>query len=404
MNKAANINEMYGIKKNYKRFNQQFNIMTQTLWNAEFSALENTRRTNLLEHVQQSKEGYSEYEYALANGVLKYLHKTGYGLNICDKYGNTWTSNEETNRASLPEKEMTMYLKKTALMLGASEVGIGILDRRWVYSHWLDDETKNSYPIIFSDDDVKYASIGKPTLLDDKTRVIPKELTLAIVLLFEMEYDFLIHAPGLLSFINSLHVYEKMVAATSILAETIRGLGFQAIPSINCTALSIPLAIDAGLGQMGRNGKLINPQFGSRCRIAKIITDLPLLTDNPIDFGVTKFCEACKKCARHCPANAITSKPKSSQVLDETMNPGYLRWVLNHKKCFQYWSECGTNCNICMAVCSYNRGYKWTKGLLNGFDKSTMDTILETLEDESLKPSSKNSKDFWKKLKNPRKN
>ena len=46
------------------------------------------------------------------------------------------------------------------------------------------------------------------------------------------------------------------------LAEAVRFMGYVAIPCMNETAMSVPLAIDAGLGQLGRLGYLITPWFG----------------------------------------------------------------------------------------------------------------------------------------------
>jgi len=220
-----------------------------------------------------------------------------------------------------------------------------------------------------------------------------------IVLLYEMDYNCLKYAPNLLAYVNSCHVYQKMSLGIMSLTELIRELGYNAIPSLNCTALNIPLAIDAGLGQMGRNGKLINPYLGSRCRIAKIITDLPLIYDTPIDFGVEQFCDACRKCARECPAGAITTKSQSDTAKDATGNSGYSRWVVDHKKCFRYWSECGTNCNICLYVCAYNRGYKWTKSIFNSLtDQSTLiDNLLASLNEADLTVSTEKKEDFWLK-------
>ena len=73
----------------------------------------------------------------------------------------------------------------------------------------------------------------------------------------------------------------------SILAEFIRILGYKAIPMGNDTSLSIPLAIDAGLGELGRHGLLITPEYGPCVRLCKVFTDLPLEPDKPIQFGVT---------------------------------------------------------------------------------------------------------------------
>jgi epoxyqueuosine reductase QueG len=81
------------------------------------------------------------------------------------------------------------------------------------------------------------------------------------------------------------------------MARFIQELGYHAMPSGNDTALSIPMAVDAGLGELGRNGILITPKYGPRVRLCKVFTDLPLVHDKPVDLGVQAFCEICKKCA-----------------------------------------------------------------------------------------------------------
>ena len=64
--------------------------------------------------------------------------------------------------------------------------------------------------------------------------------------------------------------------------------------------------MQAGMGELGRNGLLITPEFGPRVRISKILTDLPLIPDSPIEFGVTEFCDVCMKCADLCPSRSIS--------------------------------------------------------------------------------------------------
>ncbi|GIS71288.1 MAG: hypothetical protein CM1200mP10_08650 [Candidatus Neomarinimicrobiota bacterium] len=80
--------------------------------------------------------------------------------------------------------------------------------------------------------------------------------------------------------------YSRDVTTLLALAQYIRNLGYQAYASMNDTALSIPMAIQAGLGEYGRHGLLITKEFGPRVRIGKIFTDLPLAHDKPIQFGV----------------------------------------------------------------------------------------------------------------------
>ena len=58
----------------------------------------------------------------------------------------------------------------------------------------------------------------------------------------------------------------RMAFGTACLAEFIRNLGYSAIPIGNDTALSIPLAIDVGLGEPRGNGLLVTPEHGSCIR------------------------------------------------------------------------------------------------------------------------------------------
>ena len=182
-------------------------------------------------------------------------------------------------------------------MFGADQVGFAELDRRWVYSHYFDEETKEAYPIRFSDEP-GYEQYDRPIRLEDGTRVIPKEMKYVVVILHEWgkDIDGTEYAPALLTEGLSTLAYARMAPTLWMTAEFIRGLGYNAIPAANDTALSIPLAVDAGLGQLGRHGLLINPRVGSRCRISKIFTDLPLEPVGAVDSGITEFCNACQKC------------------------------------------------------------------------------------------------------------
>jgi epoxyqueuosine reductase QueG len=76
---------------------------------------------------------------------------------------------------------------------------------------------------------------------------------------------------------------------------------------------------------------------------------MPLAHDKPIDFGLQKFCESCNKCARECPAGAITAGPK-------LMFNGYEIWKSDSQKCTTYriTTEGGAMCGRCMKTCPWN--------------------------------------------------
>ena len=241
-----------------------------------------------------------------------------------------------------------------AALFGAHDAGICLLDRRWVYSHYYDPETRESYPIRFSDE-AGYEHHTEPGVLEDRSQIIPAGMKYVIVFIHEMEYSGIAEAPTLTQMATTLRTYSEISLTTISMAEFIRGLGYHAIPSANCTAINIPLAIDAGLGELGRNAKLIHPRFGPRCRISKVITDLPLQADIPMAFGVTAFCDICKKCAKTCPGQAIPEGERSFEPVGEFSSYGVRQWQVDHDRCKKYQAKVGTNCGICLKACPYNK-------------------------------------------------
>lgn len=108
----------------------------------------------------------------------------------------------------------------------------------------------------------------------------------------------------------------------------------------------LPYAVDAGLGQMGANGQLLSPYFGSRWRPVAMSTDAPLEIDSPKDFGINTLCEKCQVCVRRCPGRAL-SKQKV-----------YWRGVLKYKviaeRCIPMLDRYSA-CGVCIKVCPVQR-------------------------------------------------
>jgi len=111
--------------------------------------------------------------------------------------------------------------------------------------------------------------------------------------------------------------------------------------------MAVPIAVDAGLGELGRLGLLISPAFGPRVRLTVVTTNAPLAQDPPVSFGAAAFCEICKKCADGCPANAI------SKGAPETV-AGVRKWQSRDDTCYRHWRTVGTDCALCLRVCPFS--------------------------------------------------
>ena len=239
--------------------------------------------------------------------------------------------------------EMSEIVKDAALFLGASLVGITELNRSWVYKKGWE----------------RYGH--KEIDLDAK---IPTSMKYAVVMAIETNYDYVRHAPTARASAAAGLGYSKMAFLSPAVAKFIASLGYTAIACGNDTTLSVPLAVDAGLGQLARLGTLITPEFGPRVRLCKVLTDLPLKPTAPVDFGVTEFCELCEKCAEYCPSQAILYGKRIPTARTVSTNPGLLKWPLNGEKCFRYWYKNGAqtekgmyhiDCYQCINVCPFNK-------------------------------------------------
>ncbi len=150
----------------------------------------------------------------------------------------------------------------------------------------------------------------------------------------------------------SMRAYLRFSLLGGVIAKQIRNLGYKAKAHtvLDGEVLQPPLLLLAGLGEVSRIGEVVlNPFLGPRLKSGVVTTDLPLSHDQPIDFGLQKFCESCNKCARECPSGAITAGPK-------LMFNGYEIWKSDSQKCATYriTTEGGAMCGRCMKTCPWN--------------------------------------------------
>ena len=141
------------------------------------------------------------------------------------------------------------------------------------------------------------------------------------------------------------------------MAEHLRSQGQSARPQTNADShvLHIPVTLWAGLGELSRIGELVlNPFIGPRFKTVVLTTDMPLVPDKPVDFGLQYFCSNCLKCARECPCDAI---PFGNKVIFN----GYEIWKPDVERCTRYrlTNQRGLACGRCMKTCPLNKVISW---------------------------------------------
>jgi len=333
----------FHVGPDFERFNQRDDMFNRAFWDptvrsADTEAFFSSYRMNAL---PRPADGFTQRDFALRNAAWT----------IADDYadrGNTEGVREGfqdplSPRIGVADERVpvedvdaaTAEIKRLARLFGADLVGITDFDERWLYSFRVD--VRN---------------------FEEKPNTLPPGLSHVIVLGHGMDHDLVQTYPSALAGAAVGIGYSQEAVTAQQLAQYIRNLGYQAVASMNDTALVIPLAIKAGLGEYGRNQMVITKEFGPRVRFSKIFTDLPLTPDRPIRFGVHEFCNICSRCADACPPKALPYGPPGDPPPNRSAIRGVRKWTADCEKCFGYWAKLKSDCAICMRVCPYNKDFR----------------------------------------------
>ena len=220
---------------------------------------------------------------------------------------------------------MTRHIQEVARYYGAADTGVTRLLPHHLYSHY----------------GRKAENWGQPVETDHRY---------AIAMVTPMRIAMIKQSPTLPSLLESSRQYVEAGKAALVLAEYIRRLGYAARAHIDCNyqVVCVPVAADAGLGEVSRMGLLLHPVLGPCLRIAVVTTTMPLKETKKEYPHIRHFCRICKKCADNCPSQAVPGG-------DMPFSRGIRHWHVAQEKCYAFWRRLGTDCAFCIRVCPYTK-------------------------------------------------
>jgi len=173
----------------------------------------------------------------------------------------------------------------------------------------------------------------------------------AIVIVVPMRTSMIKQSPTSAVIQESAQKYVEAAKISNIAASYIRQFGFSARAhnDANYETLCVPLAVESGLGELGRMGIFMHKIHGPCVRLAIVTTDMeiPASPSSPC-LHMEDFCKICKKCADNCPSGSITHG-------EEPVSRNFRHWSIDQEKCFSYWKSIGSDCGMCISVCPYTK-------------------------------------------------
>jgi reductive dehalogenase len=164
----------------------------------------------------------------------------------------------------------------------------------------------------------------------------------------------------------SYHISQmKGVLILKAIEGYIREMGYTALRGVSNPQGA---GLAAGVGELGRNGLIISEKFGPRIHMPDpIMTDLPLVPDDPIDIGVEDFCKICRKCAITCPTNSISFE-------DKVVHNGIQKYKIKWETCYRlrpFVSDFWGSCLTCVTICPFTKPNVWWRSLAVGALRTT---------------------------------
>ena len=329
-------------------------------------ALRSHSYVTLTDKSKSSGTGAEQLEWS---GEVRGVH-LGYGTSPFSYYAETpeergvpkWTGTAE---------ESTHMLRCMARYAGGSQTGFGMIDSQTMKFMWGPD---SRYKWTDGIDEVHRSAAGSyPYSIPSKHRYV-------VAPIIQQNIEGARRGPSNYSGLDVGRGYFQSALANVRLHAWVRTMGYHSTGA-NGFGSNTAWAVWSGLSEPMRHHESGTPEIGPLFRRSNVfLTDMPVIPTKPIDAGIMRFCETCKKCAEVCPTQAIphydeprwdicddTESGGDPDNLDPTRfnNPGKKIWWLNHYACMTNWTLTDTGCGMCQGTCVFSRhGVQSVHGLV----------------------------------------
>lgn len=190
-------------------------------------------------------------------------------------------------------------------------------------------------------------------------------LGISIILAYQKDVIRDISSSPTMDYYNAYHrLNDKLDDLATMCTEYIKEKGYNAYPQTISAAKEYGIfrtvmphktvAVNAGLGWIGKSALFITEKYGSAVRLTSVLTDAPLDYNKGI---LQSKCGRCVRCTEACPGNAISGRPWSPELdRDE-----YFDAMACRKKAREIAAKSIdkqiTLCGKCIEVCPYTRKY-----------------------------------------------
>ncbi|MDT8304676.1 MAG: reductive dehalogenase [Anaerolineae bacterium] len=343
-------------------------------------------KKNELERILANVDGYTLKDYALQSA------HAGHARSYLGPQEAKTPEDRGVPKWSGSPEEAARIIRAAMRHFGAATVGFIELDertRKLIY-----DVDPDGKKLIFTDEKEAYET--------EDARYIPNDCKYVIAYTVQMSQETMRRCPTVTGSQTTSLAYSRGEIIQASTQEFLRGLGYQCLGESSTNALGIAPAfgVMAGLGELSRLNRVITPEFGPMVRVFKLLTDLPVATDKPIDAGIMEFCKRCKKCAEACPSESLSFEDEPTwETRGGWNNPGHKAYFEDAVSCYTYWREqAGTNCGICFAVCTFSKKdkawiHEWVKA--GASTAPALDGFFRTMDDAFGYGTQATSESWW---------